>query len=546
MDLRKAYQQGKENRERQAEIKRLMELLTDEDMETVISAYEKKTGKKVKTEQNHSDKFAMFIRRKDVQVLCPECKEMNHYAHSNPDSRNIRFYCNTCKKPFSPFKGTLVQGSGLSWEVWIELVRCTLENNSLVAVKHMLEADYNISMTEQTILSYRHKIQKAIVLTFPMPKLSGVVQVDETYFREGQKGSRSLVNVAPTAIEKRVARLHAKSHPSKLGINGPEFSCVVTGIDSIGHIAAVVTGLGKGSSQPFEEYFKDYLGKVDFLCTDGYEAYSRYAEKYSIPHYVQMSEARSVIKKELQDYKDRYKVTTTEQAVRESLYGTRQLDYIDNYGRMSYHQFERLKAEKALSLERIDNYHAELKLRINKELRGVSTVYLPLYIGFRVFIHNWKIDHNNTPLSSKADAEQIFTALLMAGDNFVSRNNLENQSILDFSKPATKYINHLKKSLDEIRQKSKQSGFTFDDNDRLLRFNKRLYFENAPKARLKEICKEYHVKGYTKMTAFQMAREICKLPDVNHIFLCLVAADSVHSRYIDDLTELLKQEESGK
>ncbi len=286
MDLRKAYQQGKENRTRQAEIKRLMELLTDEDMEKVISAYEKKTGKKVKTEQNQPDKFALFLRRKDVQVLCPECKEMNHYAHSNPDSRNIRFYCNTCKKPFSPFRGTLVQGSGLSWEVWVELVRCTLENNSLVAVKHMLEADYNISMTEQTILSYRHKIQKAIALTFPMPKLLGVVQVDETYFRERQKGSRSLVNVAPTAIEKRVARLHAKSHPSKLGINGPEFSCVVTGIDSIGHIAAVVTGLGKGSSQPFEEYFKDYLGKVDFLCTDGYEAYSRYAEKYGIPHYV--------------------------------------------------------------------------------------------------------------------------------------------------------------------------------------------------------------------------------------------------------------------
>lgn len=546
MDLRKAAQQGREKRERQAEINKLAKTLTAEEIEMLISAYEKKNGRKAQPAKKQPDKFAMFIRRKDVQVLCPECKEMNHYAHSNPDSRDIRFYCNTCKKPFSPFKGTLVQGSGLSWEVWVELVRCTLENSSLVAVKHILEADYNISMTEQTILSYRHKIQKAIALTFPMPKLSGVVQVDETYFREGQKGSRSLVNVAPTVIEKRVARLHAKSHPSKMGINGPEFSCVVTGIDSVGHIAAVVTGLGKGSSQPFEEYFAEYLGKIDFLCSDGFEAYSRYAEKHAIPHYVQMSEARAIIKKEQRDYEDRYKVTTTAEAVRENLYGTRQIDYIDNYGRLSYHQFEKLKAEKGLSLERIDNYHAELKLRINKELRGVSTVYLPLYIGFRVFVHNWKVDHNNTPPASKADAEQIFIALLMAGDNFVSRSNMESQSILDMTRPATKYTNYLKNLTDETRKQSGQSGFTFDDNDRLLTFNKRKYFENAPKSRLKEICKQYHIKGYTKMNAYQLSREICKLPEVNDIFLRLVAADSVHAPYTDDLTVLLQQAEEDK
>ena len=59
-------------------------------------------------------------------------------------------------------------------------------------------------------------------------------------------------------------------------------------------------------------------------------------------------------------------------------------------------------------------------------------------------------------------------------------------------------------------------------------------------ARLKEISKQYHIKGYTKMTAYQLAREICKLPEVNDIFLRLVAADAVHSRYIDDLAELLK------
>lgn len=531
--------------QRQAELDEIAERLTPEEIERLISTYEEKTGRKALNPAPQPDKFVQFLKQQDFHILCPYCKGRNYYSHSHPNSRDIRFYCNDCQKAFSPFTGTLVQGSGIPWEVWVELVHCTLDNLSLVATKHILEADYGLSMNQQTILSYRHKIQKAITLTFPMPKLSGVVQVDETYFREGQKGSRSLVNVAPTAVDKRVARLHTKSHPSKMGINGPEFCCVVTGSDSSKHIAAVVTGLGKSSSQPFEEYFADYLGDVAFLCSDGFEAYSRYADKHAIPHYVHKSETWKIENQELKAYKERYKVDTTREAVRERLYKTRELEYIDNYGQLNYKQFKELKDAKTLKLDGIDNYHAELKLRINREMRGVSTIYLPIYIGFRVFVHNWKVDHNDTPPSSRRDAEQIFTALLMAGENFASRKDFEGLSILDFKKPATKYIDYLKKTTEEIRKQSGKKGFTFDDNDRLLTFNKRKYFENSLKVRLKEIAKEYHIKGYTKMREYDLAREICKLPEVNDIFLRLVAADAVHSRYIDDLAELLKKEEQS-
>ncbi len=543
MSIKKKAMEFIEKQQRQAELDKIAERLTSEELERLISVYEAKMGKQSLNPAPQPDKFIQFLKRQEIQTLCPFCKGRNYYSHSNPNSRDIRFYCNDCEKAFSPFMGSLVQGSGLPWDVWVELVHSTLENISLVAVQHRLEDDYNVTMTQQTILSYRHKIQKAITLTFPMPKLSGVVQVDETYFRESQKGTSSLVNVAPTAIDKRVARLHSKSHPSKMGINGPEFACVVTGIDSIGHISAVVTGLGKSSSQPFEEYFAEYLGDVAFLCSDGFEAYSRYADKHTIPHYVHMSEERSIINKELKDYKERYKVDTSREAVRERLYGTRQLDYIDNYGNLTYKQFEELKTAKSLKLDRIDNYHAELKLRINREMRGVSTIYLPLYIGFLVFIHNWKVDHNDTPPSSKADAEQIFTALLMAGGNFISRKAFGTLSILDFDRQSTKYINYLKKTTEEVRKQSGQKGFTFDDNDRLLTFNKRLYFERAPMVHLKEIAKEYHIKGRTKMTSYQLSREICKLPEVNDIFLRLVTADAVHSIYVEDLKELLQKEE---
>ena len=47
----------------------------------------------------------------------------------------------------------------------------------------------------------------------------------------------------------------------------------------------------------FEEYFADYIGDIAFLCSDGYEAYSRYCENNAIPHYVRMSEWQKTINK---------------------------------------------------------------------------------------------------------------------------------------------------------------------------------------------------------------------------------------------------------
>lgn len=547
MHFKKSFQQYQEKKKTEmtasTELERLFMGLSPTEVQSLLSKYETTHNIKIPpSPQPPTDRFADFVEQGDFQIVCPDCKGTVLYKHGSTANGKPRYRCNACNKTFTPFAGTLVQGSSLSWEVWVELVYCVLNSKSLVDIRRELDQDFGISMTEGTILSYKHKIQKAITLCYPMPKLSGVVQVDETFFREGQKGSRNLVNVAPTAIEKRIARTQKYAIPAKLGINSPEFACVVTGRDSSGHVAAVVTGLGKSTAQPFEEYFAEYLGDVTFLCSDGFEAYRRYTEMQTIPHYVKMSEFDNIINKERKAFKERHKVDTTKSEIQRRLYGTRQLDYIDNYADLTFDKFDELKDSKGLTLDNINNFHRQLKRRINKDMSGVSTIYLPLYIGQYVFMRNWSIDHNDKPVSRK-DAEQIFTDLLLAGGNFVSRGDLEKQSILNFSKPTTKYINYLKDLTDNIRTQSEQMGFTIDENDRLIRFNKRKYFENAPKSRLKEIGKEYKIKGYTRMSVYQLAREICALPNVNDIFLRLVASDNVHAPYTDDLLLLLQQAE---
>lgn len=64
--------------------------------------------------------------------------------------------------------------------------------------------------------------------------MSGIIQVDETFFRENQKGTRTdlgkeLINVIPHVIEKRIPRRGI--HPSRLGVMSSEYVCVVCAVD---------------------------------------------------------------------------------------------------------------------------------------------------------------------------------------------------------------------------------------------------------------------------------------------------------------------------
>ena len=76
------------------------------------------------------------------------------------------------------------------------------------------------------------------IASLPMPKLTGVIQVDETFLRESQKGSRELVSYING--EKRTARYGKIS--SKYGVMGTEFATVTTAIDSNGYFVCKVTG----------------------------------------------------------------------------------------------------------------------------------------------------------------------------------------------------------------------------------------------------------------------------------------------------------------
>lgn len=177
-------------------------------------------------------------------------------------------------------------------------------------------------------------------------------------------------------------------------------------------------------------------------------------------------------------------------------------------------------------------------------MTGVATVYLPLYLALYVFKHNWSISLNKQHPTSRHDAENILIDLLQSKGTAYRSEDIKGGNILDYVKPTTHYINNLQELTEEMRRKSNIMGFTFDENDRLLTFNKRKYFRNCGITKLKQICKEYHIKGYTAIDSKErLAKLICELPQVNDIFLGLVAADHLHSQFMEDIQLMIQQAE---
>jgi hypothetical protein len=75
------------------------------------------------------------------------------------------------------------------------------------------------------------------IFSIPSPTLRGTIQMDDTFFRECQKGTRHLKNPLPkTANVERKPRYGVR--PSLLGSLGPEFASATCAVDKMGFPSA--------------------------------------------------------------------------------------------------------------------------------------------------------------------------------------------------------------------------------------------------------------------------------------------------------------------
>ena len=221
------------------EILKALNNLSTSEVLYLLNEYAKTSHKDVSREKRSiiiNDLQDNLILNK-VNKSCPHCNS-TIIVKNGKKNGVMMFKCKSCGKNFTLFTNTIIEKTRYSWDVWIDMVWYTLNGTSIKKIRQYLIDHHNIEGIDyKTVFMWRHKIIHALA-SIPMPKLSGVIQIDETYFRETQKGSRHLVSFLKDY--KRYPR--RKRNHSIYGVMGNEYANVVTAIDANGYVVAKVVG----------------------------------------------------------------------------------------------------------------------------------------------------------------------------------------------------------------------------------------------------------------------------------------------------------------
>ncbi|WP_241208429.1 transposase-like zinc-binding domain-containing protein [Streptococcus downei] len=463
--------------------------------------------------------FEEHLAKLGVNSSCPQCSSTSISKYGKRNNIQV-FKCKDCSKRFTRFSGTALEKTRWHWDIWLKVLEMTLNGYSIEDMRNVLINDYDcLGIDIKTVWLWRLKLITAMA-NMPMPILSGVVQVDETFVRESQKGSRHLKS---TISQTDVRKPRYGRQSSKYGVMGSEFATVVTAVDNRGYCVCKVASLGKLSTDIFYDLFHDHLDSPAFLCSDANSIYEDYCQVTNTPHYVRPSNFLKVIgnKGYVIQATDEFEKRANNKIL-EHLYYEGVTDKITNRGEILFDKFNDIKYQNSLSLARVNELHNDIKRFINRNMTNVSTKYLQDYIGYFTYIRNWRIEHGYYP-TSKADAEAIFIEILKTKKNLTSSEVRQKELVLP--KPSSRYMEVLKAETKKARTAIDNPYFKFNEEDGVYSFNKREYLLDLPKSRLFEIAKECHLTKYRKLAHWSLVSLILKQDNIQDIIYQQLAKD---------------------
>ena len=463
--------------------------------------------------------FEQRLESLEVNSSCPTCS--SHDIVKNGRKNNIQqFKCKECNRRFTRFTDTILEKTRWHWDIWIKVLEMTINSYSIHDMINVLTKDYGCEgINYKTVWLWRMKLIHTLA-EMPMPKLTGVVQVDETFIRESQKGSRKLKSTIGNSVERK-ARYGRQ--PSQYGVMGAEFATVVTAIDNRGYCVCKVASLGKLSPELFFDLFDQHFDNIAYLCSDANSVYEDYCQLRNIPHYVRPSNFLKIIANYgyiIQATEEFEKKTNKK--VLEHLYYEGITDKITNRGEILFDTFNDIKYQNGLSLARVNELHNEIKQYIYRDMTNVSTKHLQDYIGFFTYIRNWRTTIGHYP-TSQNDAENIFIEILKTKKNLTSTE--VRQKELSLPKPSSRYMEVLKEETEKARNAIDNPYFKFNEEDGVLSFNKREYLLDLPKTRLYTIAKECRIPRYKKLAHWSLVSVILKQDNIQDILYQQLAKD---------------------
>ena len=195
---------------------------------------------------------------------CPHCS--HPHAHRCGQASGLqRFRCLRCRRSYNALTGTPLARLRKK-ECWLPYLQCVLESRTV------RDAANIIRVHRTTSFRWRHRFVPGATRDRPA-RLTAIVEADETYRLESQKGSRKLTRKA----RKRggVAR--------RRGVNR-EHDCVLIARDRMGNTLDFHTGRGQVTARQLHACLGPVLAADVLLVSDAAASYRRFAREAGITH----------------------------------------------------------------------------------------------------------------------------------------------------------------------------------------------------------------------------------------------------------------------
>ena len=205
--------------------------------------------------ENNKSKENEYLLKLSNNYRCPYCGS-NKICKNGFTGKAQQFKCNNCHKNYSIRTNTIFFHTRKSIQLWQEYIELFSQGLSLRKIVEKMNKKINL----KTAFFWRHKILKVLTKKDDNNKLGGIVEADETFFEESQKGSRKMTR-----------KPRKRGYSSYVGDKKTKI-CVLTAIDR--NKSSYVKPVGFGGLEKDDVILlQRHLVKDSILITDGNRTY---------------------------------------------------------------------------------------------------------------------------------------------------------------------------------------------------------------------------------------------------------------------------------
>ena len=218
------------------------------------------------SEQVNGERTAALIEQaRRPHLACPDCQQ-TAYSRCGHANGLQRFKCKACGRTFNSLTGTPLARLRLKtrWLAYFDCLRdaaCTVKS-----------AADKVGVHASTSFRWRHRFLKWTRLDRPA-RLEGIVEADETFLLESQKGSRNI-----TRAPRKRGGVASKRGISKDLVN------IVVARDRSGKTVDFIAGRGALTASALHTHLLAKLAPDVLLVSDANAAYKKFAREARIAH----------------------------------------------------------------------------------------------------------------------------------------------------------------------------------------------------------------------------------------------------------------------